>query len=211
MVKGKRLSDEIAQLIKNELNVKAVEFVDDASAFTTYNLKPQMRTLGRKYGKLLGKIGEHLKTLDGNEVVSTFERGETLKFELDGTAIELEKDDVLTSLTQKPGFEAQSEGDYTVVLDTNLTPELIDEGFLREVISKVQTMRKDAGFEVTDRIALSYQTSDRLSTVIEKGKEDLMRAVLALSVENRPAVEDETVREQKINGEKATLGLKVVS
>ena len=210
LVKGKRLSDEIAQLIKNELNVKAVEFVDDASAFTTYNLKPQMRTLGKKYGKLLGKIGEHLKTLDGNEVVATFERGETLKFELDGTPIELEKDDVLTSLTQKPGFEAQSEGDYTVVLDTNLTPELIDEGFLREVISKVQTMRKDAGFEVTDRIALSYQTSERLSGVIEKGKEDLMRAVLALSVENRPAAEDETVREQNINGEKATLGIKVV-
>ena len=211
LVKGKRLSDEIAQLIKNELNVKAVEFVDDASAFTTYNLKPQMRTLGRKYGKLLGKIGEHLKTLDGNEVVATFERGETLKFELDGTPIELEKDDVLTSLTQKPGFEAQSEGDYTVVLDTNLTPELIDEGFLREVISKVQTMRKDADFEVTDRIALSYQTSERLSAVIEKGKEDLMRAVLALSVENRPAADGEIVREQNINSEKATLGIKVVS
>ena len=211
LVKGKRLSDEIAQLIKNELNVKAVEFVDDASAFTTYNLKPQMRTLGKKYGKLLGKIGEHLKTLDGNEVVATFERGETLKFELDGTPIELEKDDVLTSLTQKPGFEAQSEGDYTVVLDTNLTPELIDEGFLREVISKVQTMRKDADFEVTDRIALSYQTSERLSAVIEKGKEDLMRAVLALSVENRPAADGEIVREQNINGEKATLGIKVVS
>ena len=211
LVKGKRLSDEIAQLIKNELNVKAVEFVDDASAFTTYNLKPQMRTLGKKYGKLLGKIGERLKTLDGNEVVATFERGETLKFELDGTPIELEKDDVLTSLTQKPGFEAQSEGDYTVVLDTNLTPELIDEGFLREVISKVQTMRKDADFEVTDRIALSYQTSERLSAVIEKGKEDLMRAVLALSVENRPAANGEIVREQNINGEKATLGIKVVS
>ena len=211
LVKGKRLSDEIAQLIKNELNVKAVEFVDDASAFTTYNLKPQMRTLGRKYGRLLGKIGEHLKTLDGNEVVATFERGETLMFELDGTPIELEKDDVLTSLTQKPGFEAQSEGDYTVVLDTNLTPELIDEGFLREVISKVQTMRKDADFEVTDRIALSYQTSERLSAVIEKGKEDLMRAVLALSVENRPAADGEIVREQNINGEKATLGIKVVS
>ena len=211
LVKGKRLSDEIAQLIRNELNVKAVEFVDDASAFTTYNLKPQMRTLGKKYGKLLGRIGEHLKTLDGNEVVATFERGETLKFELDGTPIELEKDDVLTSLTQKPGFEAQSEGDYTVVLDTNLTPELIDEGFLREVISKVQTMRKDADFEVTDRIALSYQTSERLSAVIEKGKEDLMRAVLALSVENRPAADGEIVREQNINGEKATLGIKVVS
>ena len=211
LVKGKRLSDEIAQLIRNELNVKAVEFVDDASAFTTYNLKPQMRTLGKKYGKLLGKIGEHLKTLDGNEVVATFERGETLKFELGGTPIDLEKDDVLTSLTQKPGFEAQSEGDYTVVLDTNLTPELIDEGFLREVISKVQTMRKDADFEVTDRIALSYQTSERLSAVIEKGREDLMRAVLALSVENRPAADGEIVREQNINGEKATLGIKVVS
>ncbi len=211
LVKGKRLSDEIAQLIRNELNVKAVEFVDDASAFTTYNLKPQMRTLGKKYGKLLGKIGERLKTLDGNEVVATFERGETLKFELDGTPVELEKDDVLTSLTQKPGFEAQSEGDYTVVLDTNLTPELIDEGFLREVISKVQTMRKDADFEVTDRIALSYQTSERLSAVIEKSKEDLMRAVLALSVENRPAADGEIVREQNINGEKATLGIKVVS
>ncbi len=209
LVKGEKLSGEIEELIKSELNVKSVEFVDDAREFTTYQLKPQMKTLGKKYGKLLGKIGQTLATMDGNEVVDTFERGEIVKFELDGTMIELEKDDVLTALIQKPGYVAESDGAYTVVLDTNLTEELINEGFVREVISKVQTMRKEAGFEVTDRIRLTWQTTEKLEKILENGKSDLMRAVLAVEAECANADEGAYVREMKINGENATLAVSV--
>ncbi|MBQ3079471.1 MAG: isoleucine--tRNA ligase, partial [Clostridia bacterium] len=210
LVKGEALSGEIAELIKSELNVKTIEFVTDAREFTTYQLKPQMRTLGKKYGKLLGKIGQQLQVMDGNEVVDAFERGEIVTFEIDGVKIELEKDDVLTSLDKKPGFVAESDSSYTVVLDTNLTDELISEGFVREVISKVQTMRKEAGFEVTDRIALAWRTTDKLSAILEEGKSDLMRAVLAVSAENADAEEGAFVREMKINGENAVLAVKVV-
>ena len=210
LVKGEAVEGEPERLIMSELNVKQVEFVDDATAFTTYQLKPQLRTLGKKYGKLLGKIGEHLKTMDGNAVVAAFERGETVCFELEGTKVELEKDDVLTNLTQKPGFVAQSDNDYTVVLDTNLTDALINEGFIREVISKVQTLRKDAGFEVTDRISLTWHTSDKLSTILENGKADLMKAVLALRAENAVPEEGAYAKEVNINGEIAVIGVKVI-
>ncbi|MBQ1258153.1 MAG: isoleucine--tRNA ligase [Clostridia bacterium] len=209
LVKGEKLSGEIEELIKSELNVKKVEFVDDAREFTTYQLKPQMKTLGKKYGKLLGKIGQTLAGMDGNEVVDAFEKGETVKFELEGTMIELEKDDVLTSLMQKPGYVAESDGAYTVVLDTNLTDELINEGFVREVISKVQTMRKEAGFEVTDRIRLTWQTTEKLEKILENGKADLMRAVLAVEAECACADEGAFVREMKINGENAVLAVSV--
>ncbi len=209
LVKGEKLSGEIEELIKSELNVKKVEFVDDAREFTTYQLKPQMKTLGKKYGKLLGKIGQMLATMDGNEVVDAFERGEIVSFEIDGTLVELEKDDVLTALIQKPGYVAESDGAYTVVLDTNLTEELINEGFVREVISKVQTMRKEAGFEVTDRIRLTWKTTEKLEKILEEGKSDLMRAVLAVEAECAEADEGAFVREMKINGENATLAVSV--
>jgi isoleucyl-tRNA synthetase len=208
-VKGAALSDEASALIEEELNVKKVVFVEDASAFTAYKLKPQMRTLGPKYGKLLGKIGQWLANCDGNACMSAFEKGETVKFELEGTMIELEKDDVLTSLMQKPGYVAESDGAYTVVLDTNLTDELINEGFVREVISKVQTMRKEAGFEVTDRIRLTWQTTEKLEKILENGKADLMRAVLAVEAECACADEGAFVREMKINGENAVLAVSV--
>ncbi|MBQ3669448.1 MAG: isoleucine--tRNA ligase [Clostridia bacterium] len=210
LIKGAPVSGEPVQLIKSELNVKQVEYVEDATAFTTYLLKPQMRTLGKKYGRLLGRIGEALKTMDGNAVVAAFERGETVSFELDGTLVELEKDDVLTSLTQKPGFVAQSDNNYTVVLDTNLTDELIAEGFIREVISKVQTLRKDAGVEVTDRISLTWQTSDKLNAILENGKNDVMKAVLALSATSSSPEEGAYAKEVSINGETALIGVKVV-
>ena len=155
-VKGTSFDEAFSALAEDELNVKKVVFTDDARAFTTYNLKPQMRTLGPKYGQLLGRIGQHLKELDGNDVVDAFSRGETVTFTLDGTEVVLAKDDVLTEATQKPGFSAQMEGEVTVVLDCNLTPELIAEGYQREMVSKLQNMRKDAGFEVSDRIEVTY-------------------------------------------------------
>ena len=204
-VKGAALPQAVAEMISGELNAKSVHFVDDARAFTTYKLKPQMRTLGPKYGKLLGRIGQKLLTLDGNEVVDAFERGETVSFDIEGTQVTLEKADVLTEPMQKPGFVAESEGDMTVVIDTNLTPELIEEGYVREVISKLQNMRKDAGFEVTDRIHVTYEAGEKLSQVLEKGAEEIKKAVLATDF--TPGKAGELVKEWNINGEKATLGV----
>ena len=204
-VKGAELPEAVTELIANELNVKSVKFVTDAREFTTYELKPQMRTLGPRYGKLLGKIGGRLQTMDGNAVVDAFERGETVTFDIEGTEVVLNKDDVLTRPMQKPGFVAETEGEMTVVIDTNLTEELIAEGYVREVISKLQNMRKDAGFEVVDRIRVTYKASEKLAAVIENGRAEIMKAVLA--VELTPGAEGELVREWNINGEKATLGV----
>ncbi len=209
-IKGAALDEAVSELIADELNVKSVRFVNDARDFTTYELKPQMRTLGPRYGKLLGRIGAHLKTMDGNAVVDAFERGETVSFELDGTTVELGKDDVLTRPMQKEGFVAQVDGDMTVVLDANLTPELIEEGYVRELISKIQTMRKDADFDVTDRIAVTIEADAKLSAIAEKGAEDIKRGVLALSVTLGAPEEGAVSQEWNINGEKAVIGVKVV-
>ena len=129
-----------------------------------------MRTLGPKYGKLLGKIGAALREADGNDVVDAFTRGEVVRFSIDGTDVVLEKDDVLTEAVHKPGFASQMDGLLTVVLDCNLTPELIAEGYQREVVSKLQTMRKDADFDVTDRIVVTYEADKALQAAIEAGK-----------------------------------------
>ena len=209
-IKGAALDEAVSELIADELNVKSVRFVNDARDFTTYELKPQMRTLGPRYGKLLGRIGAHLKTMDGNAVVDAFERGETVSFELDGALVELGKDDVLTRPMQKEGFVAQMDGDMTVVLDANLTPELIEKGYVRELISKIQTMRKDADFDVTDRIAVTIEADAKLSAIAEKGAEDIKRGVLALSVTLGAPEEGAVSQEWNINGEKAVIGVKVV-
>jgi isoleucyl-tRNA synthetase len=207
-VKGAKLDGEFVELAADELNVKQVVFTDDARAFTTYNLKPQMRTLGPKYGKLLGKIGAWLKEADGNDVVDAFARGETIAFAVEGTDVVLEKDDVLTEAIHKPGFASQIDGELTVVLDCNLTPELVAEGYQREVVSKLQTMRKEAEFDVTDRILVTYAADGELSAAIEAGKAFIMQSVLALSLEAKAAPEDATVQEWEINDKKALLSVK---
>ena len=205
-VKGAALTPGMTDLVADELNVKAVAFVDDARAFTTYKIKPQLRTVGPKYGKLVGAIGRALLEMDGNDVVDAFARGETLKFTVEDTAVELAEADVLTEPMQKPGFVAETESGVTVVLDTNLTPELIEEGFVREVISKVQTQRKEAGFEVTDHILITLSTTPRLQDVVLRGKADILRAALAdgLAV----AEPEGFVREWSINGEAAAIGIR---
>jgi len=205
---GARFGEPYAELIEDELNVKRVELVREARAFTTYQLKPQMRTLGPRYGKLLGKIGQYLKTLDGNDVVEAFARGETLSFEIDGVQVSLNQDDVLTQSAQKEGFMAQSDGGVTVALDTNLTPALISEGFARELISKVQAMRKDAGFDVVDRILLTYQASAPVAQAVDTFRAMIEKAVLALSVDDAPASDGAFVKELDLNGEKAVVGIK---
>ena len=195
-------------LCQDELNVREVRFTEDARAFTTYQLKPQMRTLGPRYGKLLKAIGETLAAADGNEVVDAFERGETVHFTVNGTDVELSKDDVLTSPMQKPGFMAQEDRGVTVVLDTNLTPALISEGFAREVISKIQTQRKDSGFEVTDRIQICMECSDKLWDAVTENQDMILRATLGLSLERGACPEDWKRAEWNVNGEDAVIGLK---
>ena len=207
-VKGTSFDEAFSALAEDELNVKKVVFTDDARAFTTYNLKPQMRTLGPKYGKLLGRIGQHLKEMDGNDVVDAFNRGENVTFTLEGTEVTLSKDDVLTEATQKPGFAAQMEGEVTVVLDCNLTPELIAEGYQREMVSKLQNMRKDAGFEVSDRIEVTYEAGDELAAAIEAGRDFIMQSVLATSFARGAAPEGAVSQEWDLNGKKAVLSVR---
>jgi isoleucyl-tRNA synthetase len=207
-VKGSKLSDACAALIRDELNVEKVAFIDDARAFTTYQIKPQLRTLGRRYGKLVPAIGEYLKTVDGSAFVDTLEKDGVVKFDIQGTEIALEKDDCLISPAQKPGFVSQTEGDMTVVIDTNLTPELIEKGYVREVISKLQTMRKEAGFDVVDRISVSYRASEALTPVLAKNTEAISAATLATAFGEGDAPEGSYAKEWNINGEKATLAVK---
>ena len=204
-VKGAALPEALTALIADELNVKAVHYVEDARAFTTYKLKPQMRTLGPRYGKLLGKIGQHLLTMDGNDVVDAFEKGETVAFDIEGTNVVLAQADVLTEPMQKPGYLAQTDGGLTVVLDTNLTAALIEEGFVRELISKIQTMRKESDFEVTDRIKVTYQASPALAAIVEASKDVIAKAVLAVEITEAAPVG--VVKEWPVNTEKAVIGL----
>ena len=206
-VKGAKFEKAYQELCEDELNVKEVIFTDDARAFTTYQLKPQMRTLGPKYGKLLGKIGQHLAGMDGNDVVDAFGRGEEVSFMIDDTEVKLNKDDVLTTPMNKPGFIAAEDRGVTVVLDTNLNDELIREGYAREVISKVQTMRKDAGFEVTDRISLYYEGDDELAAALEAYGEMIGRTTLATSMARGTAPEGSVSQQWDINGKKAELGI----
>ena len=207
-VKGSTLSDACAALIRDELNVEEVKYIDDARAFTTYQIKPQLRTLGRKYGKLVPAIGEYLKTVDGNAFVDALEKDGLVKFEIDGNEVELAKDDCLIAPAQKEGFVSQTEGDMTVVIDTNLTPALIEKGFVREVISKLQTMRKEAGFDVVDRITVTYKASDVLAPVIANNADAISAAVLATAISAGDAPEGSYAKDWNINGEKAALSVK---
>ena len=208
-VKGASFEKAYQELCEDELNVREVIFTDDAHAFTTYKLKPQMRTLGPKYGKLLGKIGQKLGELDGNDVVDAFKRGETVSFTLEDTEVVLAETDVLTEPMQKPGFCALEDRGVTVVLDTNLTEDLIREGYAREIVSKLQTMRKDAGFEVTDRIDVVYSADDELAAAVESGADMIRKGTLALSLKREAPADPFICKEWDINGKKAVLGVRV--
>ncbi len=205
-VVGASFGDEYAGLIEDELNVRRVEISEKANDFVSYRLKPQMRTLGPRYGKLLGKISAHLKEMDGAAVVEAFEKGENVTFELDGTTVDLAQSDVLVETEQKPGLMAQSEGGVTVVLDTNLTDDLILEGYARELISKVQTLRKESGLELTDRIRLTVSGSKKVAKALNACGEMIRKAVLAagLTASETP---DEAGKETDLNGEKVTIRL----
>ena len=192
-------------IIADELNVKEVEYTDDVRAFTSYSFKPQMKTLGPKYGKLLNAIRTALTEVDGNATMDKLNESGSFELNVEGQTIELSKDDVLIEMTQKEGFVASSDKGITVVLDTNLTPELIEEGFVREVISKVQTMRKDAGFEVMDKINLYVSGNDKIADIVNKNAAQVKTVVLAQDIITGKTAGFE--KEWDINGEKVTLAV----
>lgn len=193
-------------IIREELNVKAIEFTDDVSNFTTYNFKPQLKTVGPKYGKLLNGIRKHLTDLDGNKAKAELDSKGMLEFTVDGMPVELSEEDLLIEMVKQEGFVTEADSDFTVVLDTNLTEELLEEGFIREIISKVQSMRKEAGFEVMDQITISYEANEKVKELISKNESTVMNDVLATGIVAGEAAG--FTKEWNINGEKVTLGVK---
>ena len=199
------LSEYFVEIIEDELNVKSVEFTEDVSAFTSYTFKPQLRTVGPKYGKYLKQIQQTLASLDGNQAMAKLKAEGALKLDNISDEVVLCEEDLLISMAQKEGYVSDSEGGVTVVLDTNLTPELIEEGMVREIISKLQTMRKEADFEVTDRIHVTYSGSDKVGEIFEKYGENIKTVVLADTVTE--GMTDGYEKEWKINGETVLLGV----
>ena len=193
------------EIITEELNIKKVEMTDDADSFISYTFKPQLKTVGPKFGKLVGGIRKALTEIDGSAAMKELNEEGTLTLDINGVPVVLSRDDLLIDMAQSEGFETQSDGKVTVVLDKKLTPELIEEGFVRELISKIQTMRKEAGFEVMDRIRLYVSGNEKLEKIIRDNSGTIGRDVLA---------DDFTVggtggytKDWKINGEPVTLGV----
>ena len=193
------------EIVADELNVKNVKFTDDVRDFTSYSFKPQLKTVGPKYGKMLGGIKAALNDIDGNAAMDELNATGALKLDVNGQEIELFKEDLLIDTAQIEGYESVNDNGITVVLDTNLSPELLEEGFVREIISKIQTMRKEADFEVMDRIKVTYEGSEKAEAVFEKNNTLIAGEVLADEVVK--AQPDGYVKEWKINGEAVTMGV----
>lgn len=199
------LDEMYVSIIEDELNVKKATFTDDVSSFTSYSFKPQLRTVGPKYGKFLGGIQKALSSLDGNAAYAELKANGVLRLPEVDASIELAEEDLLISMAQTEGFVADGDNYVTVVLDTNLTEELLEEGFVREIVSKIQTMRKEADFEVMDRITVSYESSDKIKGVFENNKDFIANEVLADAI--NVGATGSHVKEWNINGEKVTLGV----
>ena len=200
-----KLNEFFTDIIADELNVKSVEYKDDVRDFTSYTFKPQLKTLGPKYGKFLGEIRKQLTELDGNKAMDELNNAGFITLQVNGQDIRLEKADLLIEMTQMEGYVANSDKGITVVMDTNLTPELIEEGFVREIVSKIQTMRKDAGFEVMDRIKVYVSGNDRIADLMQRNAEQVKSVVLADDIIDSEA--EGFVKEWNINGENVTLGV----
>lgn len=204
----KSLDSFYQEIIEDELNVKKVAFTDDVRDFTSYTFKPQLRTVGPKYGKQLSGIRKHLEGLDGNAAMDELNASGALRFDVDGTEVELAKDDLLIEMAQKPGYVSEADNQMTVVLDTNLTDELVEEGFVYEVISKIQTMRKDAGFEVMDHIRVSVCGNDRVEGVVMNNRDVIAEKVLADEFVSGQSLA--VNKEWNVNGETVTIGVEKV-
>ena len=200
------LSDFYIDIIEDELNVKKVEFTDDVAAFTAYSFKPQLKTLGRRFGKNINAVREILANIDGSKAMAELKETGSLKITVDGNEESLAEEDLLIESAHKEGFESNSDYGITVVLDTNLSEELIEEGFVREVISKIQTMRKDSDFEVMDHIKVSCEGNDKIAKIITDNESTIKDETLADEVDTNFA--DGNTKEWNINGEKVTLGVK---
>ena len=201
----KALSDFYQEIIEEELNVKEVKFTDDVREFTTYTFKPQLKTVGPKYGKQLGGIKEYLVNVDGNEAMDKLNAGENLVFDVNGTEVSLSLDDVLVEMSQKEGYMSEADNTVTVVLDCNLSEELVEEGFAAEIISKIQTMRKDSGFEVMDHIKVGIAGNDKLAAIVAKNEKAIADKVLADSIDKDAVYANS--KEWNVNGEKVTISV----
>lgn len=199
------LPEEYLDILKEELNVKKVAFISDSSGFASYEIKPQLRTLGPKYGPLIGKIREHLAQCDSSALVNAVRKGETVTVSIDNTLVAFKEEDLLISDKNKKGYQTVSEKGITVILNTELSQELIQEGLMRELVSKIQTMRKESGFNVTDHIAVTYSCGEKLAEVIDKYKSEIMQDTLADSV-----TAGSGASLKAINGEEISLSLEVV-
>ena len=199
------LSDFYKDIIADELNVKEVVFTDDVSAFTSYSFKPQLRTVGPKYGKKLNAIRQYLGSVDGNAAMNELKTTGKLTFDADGDQVELLEEDLLIDAAQMPGYVSDTEYETTVVLDTNLSPELVEEGFVREIISKIQTMRKEAGFEVMDHIRVYFAQNDKIKALVDSNNAEIKDEVLANEICF------DTIKgynkEWNINGETVVIGV----
>ena len=203
------LSDFYVAIIEDELNVKNVAFTDDVRDFTTYSFKPQLKTVGPKYGKQLGGIQKTLASLDGNAAMDDLKAAGAIKFDVDGVEVSLSEEDLLITMSQKEGYMSQEDKGITVVLDTNLSDELIEEGYVYEVISKIQTMRKDADFEVMDHIAVYLNGNDKIASIVKANESSIAGKVLADSVVTGEM--DGISKEWNVNGENVTIGVKKLS
>lgn len=201
----KTLPEYFVAIIADELNVKKVDFTADVSAFTTYTFKPQLRTVGPKYGKFLKGIQEELAKIDGNQAMADLKANGVLKLSDVDASVELTEEDLLITMTQMEGYVTENDQEITVVLDTNLTEELLEEGFVRELVSKIQTMRKEAGFEVMDKISVSYQANAKVAGIFDRNRDVICTEVLANDIAE--SAEGILVKEWNINGEKVSLGV----
>jgi isoleucyl-tRNA synthetase len=203
---AKELNDDEKAIVLDELNIKKVEFTDDVSSFTSYTFKPQLRTVGPKYGKQLNGIRAYLSALDGNAAMAELKDKGALVFDVDGTEISLAEEDLLIDVAQMEGYVTESDNAVTVVIDTNLTEELLEEGFVREVVSKIQNMRKEAGFEVMDMITVYVDGNDKVAGIVTANADDIKVDVMASDIVSGQV--DGYSKEWNINGETVVLGVK---
>ena len=199
------LADYFVKIIEDELNVKKVSFTDDVSAYTDYTFKPQLRTVGPKYGKYLKQIQTELAQLDGNAAMNELRKNGVIRLDSIGENVVLSEEDLLITMTQMEGYMTEGDNFITVVLDTNLTAELIEEGFVRELISKIQTMRKEAGFEVVDRIYVYQDNNKKLAEILKVHENEIKAVVLAEQI--FIGQKNGYVKEWDINGESTILGV----
>jgi isoleucyl-tRNA synthetase len=203
------LSDFYVEIIEDELNVKSVEFVEDVRNFTSYSFKPQLKTVGPKYGKQLGNIRKALAEIDGNAAMDTLKAEGALKFDFGAELVVLTEEDLLIDMAQTEGYVSESDNTVTVALDTRLTPELLEEGFVRELVSKIQTMRKEAGFEVMDHICVYQQNNDKIADILTRYADTIRSEVLADDI--RVSEMGGYTKEWNINGETGILGVEKIA